>query len=239
MYDGANRLVLGSFKDPELNSASTASLHDERLSYGKNGNILKLDRNGVSVAGVTTLVDKLTYGYESGSNKLSTVRDGSGNQEGCKQVNTAGADYIYDDFGNLTSDKHKKITKITYNHLNLPVVINLGTDKIEYPYNALGQKVQKKVTEKGVASLTDYLGEFQYVQGKLSFLPTVVGFFNAKNNLYVYQFKDHQGSVRLSYSDKNGNNKIETSEIIDEINYYPFGLAYKGYNQKNGALMSD
>lgn len=239
VYDGANRLVLGSFKSPDLNSASTANLYDEKLAYDKNGNILKLDRNGASVAGVTTIIDKLTYGYESGSNRLSTVRDASGNQEGFKQVNTAGADYTYDGFGNLTSDKHKKVTKIKYNHLNLPVEINFGTDKIEYIYTALGEKIQKKVTDKGVVTLTDYLGGFQYVKGKLSFLPTAEGFFNAETNVYVYQFKDHLGNVRLSYSDKSKNNTIEASEIIEETNYYPFGLAHKGYNQKNDALMKD
>ncbi|WP_025124633.1 DUF6443 domain-containing protein [Myroides odoratimimus] len=240
VYDGANRLVLGSFKATDLNSASTASLFDEKVEYDKNGNILKLNRNGASLAGVTTVIDKLTYGYESGSNRLSTVRDASGNQEGFKQGNTTGADYAYDDFGNLTSDKHKKITKIKYNHLNLPVEINFGTDKIEYLYTASGKKTQKKVTEKGVVTLTDYLGGFQYVKGKLSFLPTAEGFFNAETNAYVYQYKDHLGNVRLSYSDKSGDNTIQSSnEIIEETNYYPFGLAHKGYNQKNDALMKD
>ncbi|KZE82270.1 hypothetical protein AV926_07175 [Myroides marinus] len=240
VYDGANRLVLGSFKAPDLGSASTANLYDEKLEYDKNGNILKLDRNGASLAGVTTHIDKLTYGYESGSNRLSTVRDASGNQEGFKQVNTAGADYAYDEFGNLISDKHKKITKIKYNHLNLPVEINFGTDKIEYLYTASGEKTQKKVTEKGVVTLTDYLGGFQYVKGKLSFLPTAEGFFNTETNAYVYQYKDHLGNVRLSYSDKSGDNTIQSStEIIEDTNYYPFGLAHKGYNQKNDALMKD
>ncbi|MCC9043641.1 RHS repeat-associated core domain-containing protein [Myroides sp. M-43] len=239
VYDGANRLVLGSFNAPDLNSASTANLYDEKLGYDKNGNITRLDRNGASLAGVVTTIDKLTYGYEPGSNRLSTVRDASGNQEGFKQVNTSGADYSYDEFGNLTNDKHKKISKIKYNHLNLPVEINFGTDKIEYLYSASGEKLQKKVTDKGVVTLTDYLGEFQYVKGKLSFFPTAEGFFNAETNVYVYQFKDHLGNVRLSYSDKSNNNTIEASEIIEESNYYPFGLAHKGYNQKNDALMKD
>jgi RHS repeat-associated protein len=42
---------------------------------------------------------------------------------------------------------------------------------------------------------------------------------------------DHLGNVRLSYSDnilKNG--IIEQNEIIEENNYYPFGLKHKGYN---------
>ncbi|MCC9041165.1 RHS repeat-associated core domain-containing protein [Myroides sp. M-43] len=100
-------------------------------------------------------------------------------------------------------------------------------------------KVRKIVTDKGVVTKTDYLGEFQYVKGKLSFFPTSEGFFNAETNVYVYQFKDHLGNVRLSYSDKSKNNTIEASEIIEETNYYPFGLAHKGYNQKNDALMKD
>ena len=48
---------------------------------------------------------------------------------------------------------------------------------------------------------------------------------------YVFQFKDHLGNVRLSYSDNDGNGSIDaTSEIIEESNYYPFGLKQKGYN---------
>ena len=57
--------------------------------------------------------------------------------------------------------------------------------------------------------------------------------------MYVYQYKDHLGNVRLSYSDANKNNAIESNEIIEETNYYPFGLAHKGYNQKNDGLMRD
>ncbi|WP_121966699.1 DUF6443 domain-containing protein [Myroides sp. N17-2] len=239
VYDGVNRLILGSFKDPDLNTVSKANLYDEKLEYDKNGNILKLDRNGASLAGVTTAIDKLSYGYEADSNRLSTVRDASGNLEGFKQGNTTGVDYAYDDLGNLTSDKHKKITKIKYNHLNLPVEINFGTDKIEYLYTASGEKTQKKVTERGVVTLTDYLGGFQYVNSKLSFLPTAEGFFNAETNAYVYHYKDHLGNVRLSYSDKDGDNAIQSNEIIEETNYYPFGLAHTGYNQKNDALMKD
>src|SRR5690554_2805544 len=49
--------------------------------------------------------------------------------------------------------------------------------------------------------------------------------------LYVYQYKDHLGNVRLSYADVNGNGTIESAtEILEENNYYPFGLKHKGYN---------
>ncbi len=47
---------------------------------------------------------------------------------------------------------------------------------------------------------------------------------------YIYQYKDHLGNIRLSYSDDNGNGSIASSEIREENNYYPFGLKHKGYN---------
>lgn len=45
---------------------------------------------------------------------------------------------------------------------------------------------------------------------------------------------DHLGNIRLSYSDGNDNGSVDASEIIEENNYYPFGLEHKGYN--NGLL---
>ena len=48
---------------------------------------------------------------------------------------------------------------------------------------------------------------------------------------YVYQYRDHLGNVRLSYTDANGDGSIDpATEIIEENNYYPFGLEHKGYN---------
>ncbi len=49
---------------------------------------------------------------------------------------------------------------------------------------------------------------------------------------YVYQFKDHLDNVRLSYT----KNDAGTLEIIEENNYYPFGLAHQGYNSSVSSL---
>jgi RHS repeat-associated protein len=47
----------------------------------------------------------------------------------------------------------------------------------------------------------------------------------------VYQYKDHLGSVRLTYADSNNDGVITPStEIIEEANYFPFGARHKGYN---------
>src|SRR5690606_7900335 len=81
-----------------------------------------------------------------------------------------------------------------------------------------------------------------YVDNVLKFFPHPEGYVEFKNNqyLYTYQYKDHLGNVRLTYRDgyknhpteenpKNGT--IEVTEIIEENNYYPFGLKHKGYNE--------
>ena len=45
----------------------------------------------------------------------------------------------------------------------------------------------------------------------------------------MYNYTDHLGNVRLSYA-KNG----VGTEIIEESNYYPFGLKHEGYNVLTG-----
>jgi RHS repeat-associated protein len=51
---------------------------------------------------------------------------------------------------------------------------------------------------------------------------------------------DHLGNVRLSYTDNNNDGVIQTdginSEIVEESNYYPFGLKHKGYNNVTNSL---
>ncbi len=76
---------------------------------------------------------------------------------------------------------------------------------------------------------TDYLDVFQYTNSILKFFPTPEGYFNVETGKYVYNYTDHLGNTRLSYS-KNGLG----TEIIEENNYYPFGLKHEGYNSLLG-----
>lgn len=47
-------------------------------------------------------------------------------------------------------------------------------------------------------------------------------------------------NVRLSYADVNNNGSIEpASEILEENNYYPFGLKHRGYNELANANRSE
>src|SRR5699024_8922113 len=79
---------------------------------------------------------------------------------------------------------------------------------------------------------TDYLGAFQYLDGKLDFLPHAEGYVKAVHTgsateyHYVYNYTDHLGNIRLSYG-----RDPETGDvaILKENHYYPFGLQHQGY----------
>ena len=77
--------------------------------------------------------------------------------------------------------------------------------------------------------VTDYLDGFQYENGALQFVPTAEGYYDFVKQRYVYNYTDHLGNVRLSYA-KNNNGVLE---ILEENNYYAFGLKHQGYGGVN------
>ncbi len=227
-YDDLNRLKNAAFQYPGM-IMGMANAYNEKLTYDKNGNIVTLKRNGAPVLNNVIEIDDLQYSYQG--NQLQTVTDATGNAAGFRKGSHTGVDYTYDGFGNMITDKNKGITDIKYNHLNLPTEITITGGKINYIYNAVGAKVQKIVTPTvGAVTTTDYLGGFQYENSQLQFFPTAEGYYNAQTNKYVYQYKDHLGNVRLSYSDTNGDGLVSQDEVLSESNYYPFGLQHQGDN---------
>jgi len=226
-YDNLNRLKNAVY---EKNGVTT-SAYDENLTYDKNGNIKKLSRKGDYDPQVGNIdIDDLVYTYTANTNQLTKVEDNSNNVSGFNDANKADDDYSYDDNGNMITDKNKNITAISYNHLNLPKKITFGTTgSIEYFYTAAGQKIEKIVTEGTVTTATNYLGGYQYKDNVLEFFPTAEGYVKNTDGAlsYVFQYKDHLGNVRLSYAK---NPTTQVLEIIEENNYYPFGLKHKGYN---------
>ena len=83
-----------------------------------------------------------------------------------------------------------------------------------------------------------YAGNYHYEQSSL-LRPFELKFFSQPEGYvayragifsYIYQYKDHLGNNRLSYSDSNNDGQVTASEIIEEDNYYPFGMKHKGYN---------
>ncbi|MFB3386609.1 DUF6443 domain-containing protein [Flavobacterium sp. LAR06] len=226
-YDNLNRLKNAVYEKSGL----TTNAYDENLTYDKNGNIISLVRKGdVDPQAGIIEIDNLAYTYPTNSNKLGNVTDNTNNTSGFNDVNKTGDDYTYDLYGNMITDKNKNITAITYNQLNLPKKITFGTTgTIDYIYNAAGQKLEKIVTIGTVTTSTNYLGGFQYKNNVLEFFPTAEGYVKNTAGVlsYVFQYKDHLGNIRLSYAK---NPTTQALEIIEENNYYPFGLKHKGYN---------
>ncbi|MBL4605998.1 MAG: RHS repeat-associated core domain-containing protein, partial [Flavobacteriaceae bacterium] len=227
-YDALNRILSGIDNTGNYNLTS--------VSYDKNGNIVNLQRQGHTNAGATSfgIMDNLSYTYDSG-NKLTKVVDAGNTTYGFKDNNNIGNDFSYDVNGNMITDTNKGITNIAYNHLNLPTQVTINGQNIVYTYDATGVKQRKTVS----GDTTDYAGNHVYENGTFQFFnhaegcvkPVFASWSAAISSFdYIYQYKDHLGNVRLSYADSDGNGTIAQSEIIEESNYYPFGLKHKGYN---------
>ncbi|SNZ01919.1 DUF6443 domain-containing protein [Flagellimonas pacifica] len=223
-YDALNRITGAT--------DNTGNYNLSNVVYDKNGNIRQLHRTGHTNLNATVFgnMDQLAYTYNKG-NKLLKVKDNGSNQ-GFRDGADTTKEYAYDANGNMTSDRNKGITAITYNHLNLPTKVTMGGGTISYIYDAMGTKLKKKVGATG--PIMEYAGNYTYENGQLQFFNTSEGYATPDGNGgydYVYQYKDHLGNVRLSYADNNG-----TLEIVEENNYYPFGLKHQGYNSNVSSL---
>ncbi|MBY0067111.1 MULTISPECIES: DUF6443 domain-containing protein [Empedobacter] len=243
-YDGLNRLLTADFAIIQTGfiggSTNVGAYNEYVKGYDYNGNIKGFIRNGNLLNNNLFTIDDLTYDYQANSNKLFNVSD-SRTEDGFADKNKYSGtvvddpknDYKYDLNGNLTKDLNKEITAITYNFLNLPTeVLWNASKKINYTYDASGVKLRKVVTDGATVTTTDYLGGFQYQNNVLQFFPTAEGYVNVTDGTafnYVYNYTDHLGNVRLSYQKElNGSLKV-----LEENNYYPFGLKHSGYNNTN------
>jgi hypothetical protein len=85
---------------------------------------------------------------------------------------------------------------------------------------------------------TDYLDGFQYkytyywedetgtmtTDGmKLRIIPTPEGYFDGLRNRYFYNYTDHLGNIRLSYSDANGDAIVTGDIVIENCQTFPDG----------------
>jgi RHS repeat-associated protein len=210
-YDKTNRLKTATFRayglttwDKEVNTLN------EHMTYDANGNILTLLRNhnqrsnsGLAVTSTAQLIDNLTYTYASGQgNKLTKVEDAGTTQGFNNQANQT-TEYTYDANGSLTEDKNKGVSAISYNLLGKPQQITFTDGRtITYSYDAGGTKLKMTVVQGAATAVTDYVGNFVYSNGALSFFGSPEGRVVKNGSAYEYQYAlaDHQGNTRVLFT---------------------------------------
>ncbi|HEX8328317.1 MAG TPA: DUF6443 domain-containing protein [Hymenobacter sp.] len=257
-YDAANRL---SAADYRTDGASGWGIYNnqnysvDNVTYDANGNLKTMKRMGqTSAPGQAAgwgVLDQLTYAHEG--NRLVAVddvpataathdfEDLTGPYTPATANSPASApEYTYDQMGNLSSDRNKGITNITYNVLNKPewiyLIRNNTRQSIRFTYSASGAKLQKHTWKMNPAygapgqpysfeHNTDYAGSFVYEDKVLKFTPTAEGrmlYTHVPSNgslhwKYEYHLKDHLGNLRFAFTDE-GDNTLQRTAGMEPAN---------------------
>lgn len=204
-YDKVNRLTAAVFDN--VNNNAFDNDYNMNASYDANGNIKTLNRKG-RVLNTAKCIDQLSYDYAANSNQLTMVTESDPNNNydigDFKDGTNSGVDYKYDANGNLTEDKNKDITGISYNQLNLPELITFtGNRSISFVYDAAGIKLQKIKKDNGVLTTTDYVSGFIYEGNNLQHFAHEEGRVrknDAGSLVYDYVIKDHLGNARSTFT---------------------------------------
>jgi RHS repeat-associated protein len=84
------------------------------------------------------------------------------------------------------------------------------------------------ITGSGVQ---DYVGGIEYRDGDLEAIYHECGrlFFGGSSSpRYEYTITDHLGNSRVTFADLNGDGQVDASEVLQENQYYPFGMQMEG-----------
>ncbi|GET22019.1 DUF6443 domain-containing protein [Prolixibacter denitrificans] len=212
-YDGLNRLTIADYGTYSGSWANTSAYDLSSVGYDKNGNITSLTRKNSGGS------NRESLGYTYAGNRLSSI---SGTYNGISDNGNFG----YDANGNMTSDGLRGLTVTYFDELNLPKqYYQNSTNKVDYTYDAGGNKWSKTATVSGTASTTLYDGTFIYENGTLKKVLTSEGYYDPSAGLYYYYLKDHLGNTRLTF------HYSGTTAVVDqEVEYYPFGSLFTENN---------
>jgi len=104
----------------------------------------------------------------------------------------------------MVNDLNKEM-HVTYNHLNLPVLVDFGNNnKIEYLYSATGARIKTTVYTNGTISKEmHYASNIVYDGSELDHILISEGRVRKEENSFKYEYflKDHLGNVRVVFGD--------------------------------------
>ena len=262
-YDDLDRLLGAKYFDitdagvgtpSQTSTYSTDNKFEEKQTYDVRGNIMSIERNGLNTGtwtngkqGFTAAtygkIDNLQFNYADG-NKLVRVQENSLPDKGFKTVKSPtdyNWQYGYDANGNLRYDFNKNLSYIWYNHLNLPTFI-IFTDgrQMTLNYTADGELIQKTTWNPldNTGYWLQYVNGIEYKNWVLDRIPHPEGSVIRKDDgtyEYEYNLKDHLGSNRVVFRDKDNDRIIDTSDIKQINHTYPFGMDMEG--NWNGSFM--
>ena len=239
-YDGLGRLTSADY----LESGHSSDRYVTEYSYDLMGNILTLSRSGKVYDEIYGITDDLTYQYDG--NRLIRVTNHAADTPAYKDAMyyVDGADLdterTYDANGNMTSNADSRISRISYDALNMPCRIDyIDGSHIDYTYAADGVKQRidyylnpytSSLPDDDLGTACDssllvhtwreYAGNCVYVCDTLSMILIDGGYitfdYATHKPIYHYYLKDYLGNNRITVSLADGR--------IEEVNhYYPFG----------------
>ncbi len=239
-YDGLGRLTSADY----LESGHSSDRYVTEYSYDLMGNILTLSRSGKAYDEIYGVTDDLTYQYDG--NRLIRVTNHAADTPAYKDAMyyADGADLdterTYDANGNMTSNADSRISRISYDALNMPCRIDyIDGSHIDYTYAADGVKQRvdyylnpytSSLPDDDLGTACDssllvhtwreYAGNCVYVCDTLSMILIDGGYI-------TFDYATHQPIYHYYLKDYLGNNRITVSLVdghIEEVNhYYPFG----------------
>lgn len=232
-YDGLDRLTSSTYSTWSGGSSfGTSGAYGESATYDANGNILTLQRRNQSGG----LVDNLTYNYQTGRNRLSSINDAAGAPTSWDAGSTY---YWYNPVGALDNfwDVGRNVESyLMYDERAMPVSYDrhdynqMSTLNISYRYNADGQRYWKK--------LQGGSGTFYAMDGAVNVGVIDESWSGGHWNILGpggevlgrhprsisegrrYYVKDHLGSVRVELRDDGA--------VAETRDHYPFGLEMPG-----------
>ena len=234
-YDGADRLTNALYAQ-QTGSGTNTNLNrfDETMTYNRNGDILSLVRKGSIGSTTFGTMDNLTYTYNTTGvlSQLQKVAEAGNNTFGFTDLNpTATTDYTYDTNGNMLTDQNKNISIAYYPTLNQPQKVTKAADRIEWLYDAAGNKIAMGTFVGATTTKQVYLGGFEYsnqvfrslyhAEGRItntSATPTT-----STTLRHEYYLRDHLGNPRILFTDANNNGSIAANDILQTSTYYPYG----------------